>query len=413
MPDGEKIVVKSGKDGVTILNPDIDVAVIRFNSSKNYAVATIGNYTTKGKQWLFMTGFPGKDKSKQRLLTAGTVKAKDEAAFNIKDKYSMENENSTENGNELVYTNQSSGGMSGGGVFDAEGRLGGVNTGSEDNYLGDKEVSWGYSLGVPITTFLGIAEAAKFSTQNFPKVANPAGEVNANEIQQIKAQLFRFQIPQSGAEAADWVNYGNALWRAGEYTEAVRAFDRAITLLGKEKKTENLANIYYAKGLALTDIGQSLILTNNQKALEKHEEALTAFEQATKTFSQFPNAWRRQGLIFYFLQRYPEALIAYEQAININAQDFVPYVERGNVLQELKRYPEALASYGEAIKLKPTHPWTYNNRGALYAEKGEKELALNDYNQAIQLDPQLDNAYYNCGNLYYKKGEKDWFYQSC
>jgi hypothetical protein len=103
------------------------------------------------------------------------VKAKDEAAFNIKDKYSMENENSTENGNELVYTNQSSGGMSGGGVFDAEGRLVGVNTGSEDNYLGDKEVSWGYSLGVPITTFLGIAEAAKFSTQNFPKVANPAG----------------------------------------------------------------------------------------------------------------------------------------------------------------------------------------------------------------------------------------------
>jgi hypothetical protein len=103
------------------------------------------------------------------------VKAKDEAAFNIKDKYSMENENSTENGNELVYTNQSSGGMSGGGVFDAEGRLVGVNRGSEDNYLGDKEVSWGYSLGVPITTFLGIAEAAKFSTQNFPKVANPAG----------------------------------------------------------------------------------------------------------------------------------------------------------------------------------------------------------------------------------------------
>jgi hypothetical protein len=50
---------------VTILNPDIDVAVIRFNSSKNYAVATIGNYTTKGKQWLFMTGFPGKDKSKK------------------------------------------------------------------------------------------------------------------------------------------------------------------------------------------------------------------------------------------------------------------------------------------------------------------------------------------------------------
>ena len=35
MPDGEKIVVKSGKDAVTILNPAIDVAVIRFTSNKN------------------------------------------------------------------------------------------------------------------------------------------------------------------------------------------------------------------------------------------------------------------------------------------------------------------------------------------------------------------------------------------
>ena len=33
MPDGEKITVKSGKDAVTILNPAIDVAVIRFTSN--------------------------------------------------------------------------------------------------------------------------------------------------------------------------------------------------------------------------------------------------------------------------------------------------------------------------------------------------------------------------------------------
>jgi tetratricopeptide (TPR) repeat protein/V8-like Glu-specific endopeptidase len=404
MPDGEKITVKSGKDAVTILNPAYDVAVMRFNSSKNYAVATIGNYTTKGKQWLLMTGFPGKDQSKQRLLTAGTVQAKERAAFVAKDQHSMGD------GQELVYTNQSSGGMSGGGVFDTEGRLVGVNTGSENAPFIEQgeyqEIGLGYSLGVPITTFLGIAEAAKFSTQNFPKVANPAVEVNANEIQQIKAQLFHFQVLQSGATVADWVNYGNALWRSGEYTEAAQAFDRAITLLGKEGKGENLANIYYAKGLALGDFGQSLILTNNQKAREKSEEALTTFQQATKTFSNFPNAWRWQGVILNSLQRYPEALIAYEQAMKGNAQDFVPYVERANVLKELKRYPEALASYGQAINLKSNHPWAYNNRGTFYADMGEKDLALKDYNQAIKLDPKFAGAYHNRGTVYSENGEK-------
>ena len=408
MPDGEKITVKSGKDAVTILNPAIDVAVIRFTSNKNYAVATIGNYTTRGKQWLFMTGFPGKDQSKQRLLTAGTVQAKEEAAFNTKDQYSMRN------GQELVYTNQSSRGMSGGGVFDIEGKLVGVNTGSEDtiiasekNKKGFEEISLGYSLGVPIMTVLGIAEAAQFSTQNFPKVVNLAIEVNDNEIQQIKAQLFRFQIPQTGATVADWVNYGNALWRAGENIEAVKAFDQAIALLGKEGKGENLANIYYAKGLALASFRDRLV-TNFQKAREKGEEALTAFQQATTTFPQFSNAWRWQGIMLRFLKRYPEALIAYEQAIaKGDKTDFVPYVGQGNVLRELKRYPEALASYERAINLKPTNPWTYSDRGKLYEQKGEKELALQDYNEAIKLSPQSADLYYDRGYLYHQKREKE------
>jgi tetratricopeptide (TPR) repeat protein/S1-C subfamily serine protease len=408
MPDGEKIVVKSGKDAVTILNPAIDVAVIRFTSTKNYVVATIGNYTTRGKQWLFMAVFPGKDQSKQRLLTAGTLKAKDEAAFNTKDKYSMEN------GQELVYTNQSSAGMSGGGVFDTEGKLVGVNTGSEDtiiasekNKKGFEEISLGYSLGVPIMAVLGIAEVAKFSTENFPKVANPAVEANANEIQQIKTQLFRFQIPQSGATVADWVNYGNSLWRAEEFTEAVKAFDLAISLSDKESSRDILAQIYYAKGLALSHFSQSLFLTNFQKAAEKREEALTAFQQATKTDSGFSNAWRWQGAILRFLKRYPEALIAYEQAITGDKTDFVPYVGRGNMLSELKRYPEALVSYERAINLKPTHPWAYSGRGDLYENKGEKELALKDYNQAIKLNPQDASVYVDRGILYKNKREKE------
>ena len=404
MPDGEKITVKSAKDAVTILNPAIDVAVIRFTSNKNYAVVTIGNYTTKGKQWLFMTGFPGQDQNKQRLLTAGTVKAQDEVAFSVAYKASMNN------GNELVYTNQSSRGMSGGGVFDMEGRLVGVNTASEDETLGGKEVSVGYSLGIPITTFLGIAEVPKFSTQNFPKVANPAAEASDKEIQQIKTQLFRFRVPQSGATIVDWINYGNSLWRTGEYTEAIRAFDRAISLLEKDGSRGTLAQAYYAKGLALLDFGRSLFLTNFdfEKLLEKNEEALIAFQQATTTFPNFPNAWRKQGAMLLSLKRYPEALIAYEKAINKGEKDnFVLYLGRGNVLTELKRYPEALASYERAINLKPTHPWVYQDRGDLYEKKGEKELALKDYNQAIKLNPQYASGYSSRGFLYLKKGEKE------
>jgi tetratricopeptide (TPR) repeat protein len=315
-------------------------------------------------------------------------------------------------GRELVYTNQSSGGMSGGGVFDTEGRLGGVNTASEVDTLGGQEIDVGYSLGIPITTFLGIAEAAQFSTLSFPKIANPAVEVNDSEIQQIKAQLFRFQLPQLGSTVVDWLNYGNSLWRAGEYTESIKAFDQAISLLGKEGSQSILAQAYYAKGLALTDLGQSLIPSNNQKALGKHEEALTAFQQATKTFFNFSNAWYWEGNTLAALQRYPEALIAYEQAIDKNQKDdFVPYIGRGNMLSELKRYSEALASYNQAIILKPNHPWIYNNRGMLYVEIGKIDLAITDFTKATQLNPQYTQAYGNRGTAYNNIGQKEFALQ--
>jgi tetratricopeptide (TPR) repeat protein len=382
-PDGENHTLTSVANKIIILNPDFDVAVIKFSSDKTYQVAELGDYQVEDKKWLFVSGFPGQDSNKQRLLTAGRVRDKELSAFLAKDHVSLTN------GNELLYSNPSFRGMSGGAVLDAQGRVIGINTASEDEFLeindnNSKEISLGYSLGIPTITFLGLTSQRKVPVESLKIISTATKEINDAESQQIEDQLFIFEQPLKDSNALDWLNYGNQLWRASRLEESFAAFDQAIQRLEKEGKKKTLAKAYYAKGLALSDGS-------------KYQEALEAFTQATVADSTFYQAWRYQGLIFEFLQKYEQALTAYQKAIDNNRDknDFTLYAEQGGILKNLTRYPEALNSFNQAIKLKPNHPWNYNNRGLVYADLKEWDLALDDLKKAIMENPKNAQFYYN------------------
>ncbi|NJP18063.1 MAG: trypsin-like peptidase domain-containing protein [Hydrococcus sp. CRU_1_1] len=152
-PDARKYPIAQ-----TTLLEGVDLAVIQFTSDRTYTIATIGNYSFNAQkdladsQWIFVSGFPGGES--QRLLTAGKRLNQDVGKFIAKDVFSL----AANNGYELVYSNQSRRGMSGGAVLDAQGRLIGINAASEDEIESDSrgeyvEISLGNSLGVPIKTF--------------------------------------------------------------------------------------------------------------------------------------------------------------------------------------------------------------------------------------------------------------------
>ncbi|MBC1198395.1 trypsin-like peptidase domain-containing protein, partial [Microcystis aeruginosa BLCCF158] len=66
-------------------------------------------------------------------------------------------------GYELVYTSITFGGMSGGAVLDSQGRVIGIHGSSET--AGVTEIQLGYSLGIPISTFIGLQERLKVKPQ--------------------------------------------------------------------------------------------------------------------------------------------------------------------------------------------------------------------------------------------------------
>ncbi|AFZ14818.1 Tetratricopeptide TPR_1 repeat-containing protein [Crinalium epipsammum PCC 9333] len=389
-PDGRKYALSPSN--IQIFK-GVDLAVVQFSSSSSYQVATLAKYDFQDySKQVFVSGFPqlNRNQTNQQslLLTFGYVWRKDNADFFAKEKASLSQ------GQDLVYSNISYGGMSGGAVLDSFGRLVGINTGAENESANNQrgevvEFSVGYSLGVPISTFLSLASQAKVTTNLLQVQTNQPSALTQTEFASIVNQLVSLQVPSKDADAFAWLNYGNQLWRIRDFKEALAAFDKAIQIIQHQPNfsKQYYAQAYYGKGLTLY-------------WMEKYSEAVDALKQATQIDPKFHQAWRLRGAALKSLKKYPEALASYQQAIKLSPQEFVLYVELGNTFSNLERYQDAIVAYSDAIKIKQ-HPWAYNNRGLTYKSLQEYQKALADYNRAIKLQPDYADGYYNRGVTYF------------
>jgi serine protease Do len=157
-PDQSTYQIDSKKI-VTI--PGIDLAVLEFATNKNYNVAKMATAATSQGQDVFVSGWPSLGAVGQasggtliRQFTDGRISGELSKPYK---------------GYKMIYTNITRAGMSGGGVFDAGGRLVGIHG------LGEKEdmrnltengiteaaatriasvVKPGFNFAIPITTFL-------------------------------------------------------------------------------------------------------------------------------------------------------------------------------------------------------------------------------------------------------------------
>ncbi|PSB02341.1 tetratricopeptide repeat protein [Merismopedia glauca] len=400
--DTYKIVTPDGKsyavtDRNIIKEEGLDVAILQFSSQESYQLATLNNYQYSAlNDWVFLSGFPAQAGGKHKL-TPGLRWNRETGAFLRKDGSSLSD------GYELVYTNLSFRGMSGGPILDVKGRVIGLGGRQEGELYSTKiDRNLGYALGVPINNCLGLIAKAKLKTGTLKVENNAPPKLTKLEERFIRNHpSFAVEIPPSNADANQWLNYGNGLWRVGRYEEAVIALNKAIEL------NPDLYQAYYVLGLALQDG-------------KKYQEALTAFTEVTKLRPDYYEAWRGQSNVLFFLQKYPESLAAINQAIKYNSeavkygnpQDFILYVLKGNILDELGRYPELEATLNEAIKLNPNYPGAYNNRGNLYRELEKYQQAEADFNRALTLNPNLAQTYNNRGLVYtqlkkYQQAEAD------
>lgn len=170
------VVTSDGKtrniEKSTIIRQEgVDLAVFQFESRDNYPVAEIANYNPNSGDFVFAAGFPkiGDNPSKW-LFSGGRINEKEQGLLETRQSDlstqqsgTLQSVASLTGGYELVYTSITFGGMSGGAVLDSQGRVIGIHGRSEG--AGGGKIQLGYSLGIPISTFLGLQERFKVKPQ--------------------------------------------------------------------------------------------------------------------------------------------------------------------------------------------------------------------------------------------------------
>jgi tetratricopeptide (TPR) repeat protein len=431
-PDGQTITIESQNIQRQV---GVELAILQFESNTNYGIATLGQYSPKGYDEVFVAGFPKVD---DRLLApwqfnGGIVFERNQGTLQI-GSYALEQNNvgpaqsqaSFRGGYELVYTSITYKGMSGGAVLDRQGQVIGIHGLAEgEANTSEGNIQLGYSLGIPINTVLGLMPRFKINPQVLSISVTAPAALNTEQAKIFKTLLTGDRVPTSNATAKTWIERGNQLWRLARFPEAEKAFERAIQL---KPSFEYLA--WHGKGLAL--IGQ-----------KKNELAITALEIGLKKKPDYLPALKTLSLTYYWIGQHDKALVAIERAIqqqSKNKPDANLYNQKSTILSELKRYTEALTEITQAIALAPRAEFyrvrgkiyydsqqydkaiteydnataidpkyldVYNDRGAIYQILGQFDKAIAEYNKTILIDPEYEEAYYNRGLLYFNLSQYD------
>jgi len=421
---------------------DSDLALIEFESNQDYPVATLSNYSYRlyenrdygapqsrslrfsnpqeGKHFIFVAGWPNVEDRQTLTVNPGLLVDTGAAV--------VSNPGTRYQSYELVYSNLTYVGMSGGGVFDSQGRLIGIHGRADGRSISEdgiiervfleeeerklkefRQLKIGYSLGISTETILRLAKEQRIdlpvkvensppqllSPLNLQRSWRPGTEANPNSVFYLVTQ-------------------GNQLWRIGLVDQAQAYFDKALAM------RSDFYVAAFAKGFVYGfshDYANALTYCN--QAVELSEAVVTRNPDADRYY----DAWRCRAGALQYLGQFPAALESLNQALQIQDERIseerrasIPdnqrqgyhnpndYDTKGELLLALQQYAGALNAFGQAIELRQSYnlassPLTLNSRALTLLALNRPEAALADLQQALQLDPGYATAWANQGKV--------------
>jgi tetratricopeptide (TPR) repeat protein len=330
----------------------LDLALIKLTSPRRYAVAALGNSDrTPIDAAIYTSGFPAR--TGQFKIGEGRVLANArQRLINDRGGYTM------------VYDADTEPGMSGGGIFNAQGQLVAIHgqgdryqVGSEakDKRVGEK---LGLNRGIPLARLV----AAQRETAAFAAQRNAADEL-------FIVGLNKFIAPDLNNSQQ-------------EKKEAIQALNQAIAL------RPNYFHAYFLRGYIYGSMGEK-------------KKALQDFDRTLQLNPNYTAAYFNRAGTKYKLKDAAGALADYNRAIQLDPTAASAYNNRGVLKKDLLQDNEgAMADYNRAIQNDPQNAFSYFNRALLKADVLEDiSGALSDYDRAIQINPRYAEAYNNRGLL--------------
>ncbi len=373
--------------------PDVDLALVEFNSSKSYPVADLGDSAqVEAGASIYVSGFPIPTAAiTEAIWTFSSGQVTANASRPLADGYS------------LVYSNNTLPGMSGGAVLDHQGKLIGIH-GRADSQQQVKRtetvyVKTGFNLGISIQTFLGWVATANpklgFASQSAPTKSTEltADDWYLKAVNQFKKSDLRGALIAFDKSIALQPRYSTYHDRGvvydalKDYDNAIANFDKAIELKPK------YGQAYINRGVAYGN-------------LKRYRQAIADFDQAIALKpQQVAYAYDNRGLAYSHLKENQKAIADFDQALALEPNyefAYKTYTHRGVGHYRLKAYKKAVADFGQAIALNPDYAHPYHGRAKAYTGLQEFEKAIRDHSQAITLKSDYSDAYNRRGILYHR-----------
>jgi tetratricopeptide (TPR) repeat protein len=325
LADGQHYRVTAAS--VKLLGTDLDLAIIQFRSQRNYAVAKVAaSDSLKVNAKIYVTGFPFEQPGFS-FNEGGTIAVVNKRVTGDNGGYT------------IIYDAPTLPGMSGGGVFDPNGRLVAIH-GVGDRFKENTDTynkstinsKMGLNRGIPI----------HWLVQNLAKV-----DINLESDNSIFSRAAQQQVQDSADEHF---------------------------ILGFFKQVEPGNNVVIGK-----------------------RQAIQSYSKAIELNPRYAVAYFMRAILYEQLQEFQRSLSDYNQAISINPEAFLAYHNRAILKYEnLNDYQGGLNDFNQAIYLNPKYAEAYYNRALLkHIKLNDIQGALKDYNQAISINPKAFLAYNN------------------
>jgi serine/threonine protein kinase/Tfp pilus assembly protein PilF len=196
--------------------------------------------------------------------------------------------------------------------------------------------------------------------------------------------FYRAALATRPAVAEVHHEVGMALYRQGQYEEAIPFFHRAIDLKPRGAFHNNLALCLLARG--------------------QLEKAIAEFHRASEMDPGSPFPHFNLGLCLHSRRRLDEALTALQRAVELDPRYALAHYYVGWCLQDKGRLDEAMTAYRRSIVCDPAGAAAHNNLGTCLQTRGQMEEAMTEYRRAMEIDPKFTLPHNNLGMCLQARG---------
>jgi tetratricopeptide (TPR) repeat protein len=219
---------------------------------------------------------------------------------------------------------------------------------------------------------------------------------------------------------------GDAYYQWGKYPEAIRFFDRTISLnpghlqalVARGTSYAQIDKLFPAEADfdAALEIDPEYSWARRNRAqlyfmIDDYEGAIAdiskCLEADHKTYSQDYAAFAMRGKAYHNLNQQKKALEDFNRALEVNARYVLALIYRGTLYAEMKEYDRALDDLNRAVAYEPANEHALFSRGVLHNLLDRLDPALQDFRKAHELSRENPTIHLGIISVYSKQGKTD------